>query len=505
MILVLGLHGCDSEGNGSQSSIAPSNEDQAFAKHVEVFCSSCHGFTTPNSLPRGAWDEKIKLMYGPITGGSMAHLTQAPDMEKTISFFEKYAPEALPPIRSTVSDGPGSLVMKHTHVQLHKEHAFPSISQVDVYSFEGKSGPNPRVVFCDMAIGYVGTVEIDPSSGAVNLEHLVNARHPAHAEMVDLDNDGLVDILVSDLGTRIPSDDLVGSLEFFRQLPNGQYDQQTLMEGIGRVSEARSADFDGDGDLDIVCAIFGWRKFGGIVYLENEAPLGGAPRFKRHEIDARAGAINLPICDIDGDGRLDFLALISQQHECIYAYLNRGPGKFESHLLYKAPHANWGSVELELVDLDRDGDLDLLYTHGDTLDDHIPKPYHGVSWLENRGSLEFHEHLLTNFYGAYSARAGDLDGDDDLDIVVSAFLPLVGKNHPARNEIESLIWLEQKEGMNFKRHSLEASKPYHPCLEIADLDGDGRNEIIYGNMTLKFSDDWRFDHGIGILRRNTSD
>jgi len=442
-------------------------------------------------------------MYEMIADGSTVDLPHAPDMQKTIAFFEKNAPEALPPIESTVNSGPGPLKMNRTRVQLHGEHAFPSISQVDVHRFAGKFGSMPRVVFCDMAIGFVGTVEFDFSTGRKTIAQLVRARHPAHAEMVDLDNDGLLDILVSDLGTTIPSDDLVGSLEFFRKLPNGGYDQQTLIEGVGRISEARSADFDGDGDLDIICAIFGWRKVGEIVYLENEAAAGEAPRFKRHEIDPRAGAINLPICDIDGDGRLDFLALISQQHECIYAYLNRGPGRFEPHLLHRAPHAIWGSVELDLVDLDQDGDLDLLYTHGDTLDDQIPKPHHGVTWLENRGSLEFREHLLTNLYGAYAARAGDLDGDGDLDIAISSFLPFVGKDHPARKQIESLIWLEQKDGMRFERHSLEASKPHHPCLEVADLDGDGRDEIIYGNMTLKVGDDWRLDYGIGVLRSTT--
>ncbi len=442
-------------------------------------------------------------MYEMMAEGSTGDLANAPDMQKVIAFFEKSAPEALPPIESTANSGPGSLKMNCTRVQLHEAHAFPSISQVDVHSFADESGSVPRIVFCDMRVGFVGTVEPNLTTGRTNVEILVRARHPAHVEMVDLDNDGLLDILVSDLGTVTPSDALVGSLEFFRQLPSGKYDQQTLIEGSGRVSEARSADFDGDGDLDIICAIFGWRKVGGIVYLENEAAPGEAPRFKRHEVDPRAGAINLPICDIDGDGRLDFLALISQQHECIYAYLNRGPNHFEPHLLYKAPHANWGSVEMELADLDQDGDLDLIYTHGDTLDDEIPKPYHGVSWLENRGSLEFREHPLTNLYGAYAARAGDLDGDGDLDIAISTFLPFVGKDHPARKQIESIIWLEQKDGMRFERHSLEASKPYHPCIEVADLDGDGRDEIIYGNMTLKTGDDWSFDYGIGVLQ-NTS-
>ncbi|MCH1498409.1 MAG: FG-GAP-like repeat-containing protein [Akkermansiaceae bacterium] len=477
-----------------------SAEEKAFAQRVENFCSSCHGFTTPDSLPKLAWAGKIELMYEMMADGTTADFPHAPDMQKVIAYYEKHAPRAFPPIESTVAKGPGPLEPILTRVQLHEQHVFPSISQVDVHHFGDATNSVPRIVFCDMVIGAVGTVELDFVNSSADIQQLVSARHPAHAEMVDLDKDGLLDILVSDLGTVNPSDAQVGSLEYFRKLPSGNYDQQTLIEGVGRISEARAADFDSDGDLDIICAIFGWRKFGGIVYLENEAAPGEPPSFKRSDIDPRPGAINLPICDLDGDGRLDFIALVSQHHESIYAYLNRGPGNFEPHLLYRAPHANWGSVELELVDLDQDGDLDLLYAHGDTLDDEIPKPYHGVSWLENRGSLEFHEHPLTKLYGAYAARAGDFDGDDDLDIAISTFLPFVGKNHPAGKQIESLIWLEQKDGMKFQRHSLEASKPYHPCLATSDLDGDGRDEIIYGNMTLTKGDEWRFDHGVGILR-----
>ncbi|MFT6794840.1 MAG: hypothetical protein ACJAR1_002856 [Rubritalea sp.] len=402
---------CGSKKKETSASSMVSAEDAAFAQQVKGFCSSCHGFTTPDSLPQVAWAGKIKLMYELIADIGTVDLSSAPDMQKTIAYFEKNAPEVLPPIQSTADNGPGLLKMHTTRIQLGEGHVFPSISQVDVHRVTTESGSTPRIVFTDMSVGLVGSVEVDFTSGRNNVELLVRARHPAHAEMVDLDKDGLLDILVSDLGTVTPSDVLAGSLEFFKKLPNGKYEQHTIIKGVGRISEARSADFDGDGDLDIICAIFGWRKVGGIIYLENEAGLGEMPKFKRHEIDPRAGAINLPICDIDGDGRLDFIALISQEHECIYAYLNRGPGIFEPRLLYKAPHSNWGSVEMELVDLDKDGDLDLLYTHGDTLDDEIPKPYHGVSWLENQGSLKFKEHHLTHLYGAYAARAGDLDGD----------------------------------------------------------------------------------------------
>ena len=67
--------------------------------------------------------------------------------------------------------------------------------------------------------------------------------------------------------------------------------------------------------------------------------------------------------------------------------------------------------------MDKDGDLDVLMTHGDMFDDPILKPYHGIQWLENRGTLPFVEHTLATWPASHRAQAADLDGDGDLDIV----------------------------------------------------------------------------------------
>ena len=92
-----------------------------------------------------------------------------------------------------------------------------------------------------------------------------------------------------------------------------------------------------------------------------------------------------------------FPALFAQQHESVVAFINRGQGlAFSPQTLYAAPHPNWGSSGIEPVDLDQDGDLDVLLTHGDTFDDFVLKPYHGIQWLENRGTQPFTPHSLAD-------------------------------------------------------------------------------------------------------------
>ena len=82
------------------------------------------------------------------------------------------------------------------------------------------------------------------------------------------------------------------------------------------------------------------------------------PAFTPKVLDPRTGAIHVPTIDIDKDGKPDFIALLAQQHESVIAFVNRGKGlEFTPKIIYEAPHPNWGSSGIDLVDLDKDGNL----------------------------------------------------------------------------------------------------------------------------------------------------
>ena len=144
------------------------------------------------------------------------------------------------------------------------------------------------------------------------------------------------------------------------------------------------------------------------------------------------------------------------------AYINTGAGDFtfERQIVYAAPHPNWGSSGFELVDLDKDGDLDVLLTHGDTFDDGIVKPYRGIQWLENRGGYPFVDHTIAPMPGVHRAQAADLDGDGDLDIVASALL--AGGSDVDEKTLPALAWLEQTAPGTFTRHTIAMGFPGTP-------------------------------------------
>ena len=70
--------------------------------------------------------------------------------------------------------------------------------------------------------------------------------------------------------------------------------------------------------------------------------------------------------------------------------------------------------------MDRDGDDDLLYANGDAFEYAPPnsRSWQGVQWLENRGDLRFELRRLADLQGATSPEALDLDGDGDLDVLL---------------------------------------------------------------------------------------
>jgi hypothetical protein len=406
----------------------------------------------------------------------------APDVgyapERVIAHYESAAPAALaaPEPWPAVDEGPGRFVRRSFRPAAAT--AEPLVSNVAFWRID--ADPRPRVVATDMASGLV--LSGQPARKGDDLDVLGHVPHPCHTEAVDLDGDGRIDLVVADLGGVPPGDYLRGSVVWLRRLPDGSFRPVALSEGLPRVADVQAADFDRDGDLDLVVAAFGWRWVGGIYLLENRTTDWSRPSFVRRVLDPRTGAIHVPVGDLNGDGRPDFVALIAQQHETVVAFLGDGKGGFRNETIDTAPHPAWGSSGLSLVDFDHDGDLDALVTNGDMLDDFLVKPYHGIRWLENPGRFPWVPHLIAGLPGVSRARAADLDGDGDLDIVACANVPVEKGGGPVEGgDPVSLAWLEQTEPGRFERHTLERGGR-RVSLDVGDDDGDGDLDLVVGNF-----------------------
>jgi len=446
---------------------------------VEAFCGDCHKTPSPATFPLGRWHREVLRGFEFYELSGRTDL-KVPDQDEVSKYFRALSSKQLEfPDYSGIS-GPPKLALRCSVVEDPDvtDGEFTLVSYAKWVQFE--QDQRPWLVYCEMRSGFIRAVQFQDRV-ATQPRLLAKLNSPAHIEPCDLDKDGRMDLVVADLGTVQADDHDKGRAVWLRQRKDSfDFDPIELKSGLGRVADVRPGDFDGDGDIDLIVAAFGWLKTGQILWLENLGKPTGAASFKPHLIDRRHGASHVPTCDLNDDGHLDFIALFSQEHEVIELFLNQGNGTFKSREIYSAGDPAFGSNGIELVDLDGDDDLDVLYVNGDMFDNFYAKPYHAVHWLENKGALSFEHHELASLPGVYRALPGDLDGDGDLDIAAVVFMPEPVFNDAETSEFDSVIWLEQTDTGTFERRRLERSNFLHTTFEIADMDGDGRLDLAVG-------------------------
>jgi len=465
--------------------------DAAFGETVKKHCSKCHLVPRPEYLPSWMWRGRIQemaqrsLLGTGLAPGEESVLWQM-DTSQFVRYFEARSTAVLPLPDPWPASSSGGLEMK-VH-PFSPEGASPVPVVANVRFLDLDEDGRLEVVVCDMGHGVV--LHGEPTERPGELREIAKIPNPDHAEMVDLDQDGRQDLLIADLGDFLPADHEKGSVVWLRQTSPGAFEPHVLISKIARTADARAADFDDDGDLDLVVAAFGWHTVGGIFFYENQTTDWKEPQFAGYPVDARPGGIHVPPVDLNGDGRMDFVALISQQFEHVVAFISRRRGGgFRPETIFRAVVPVWGSSGIQLVDMDDDDDLDLLMTNGDSLDDFTVRPFHGVRWFENTGEYPWVQHDLAIMPGVHRAQAADMDGDGDLDVVACAFLP--GSEHPTHGSVErerdlsqftSLGWLEQVQPGVFEPRTLERGRLTHTTLDLGDYDNDGDVDIALGNF-----------------------
>lgn len=335
------------------------------------------------------------------------------------------------------------------------------------------------ILVCDAARNAVILYRQKPDGGFEEKVLAENLKCPAHATVVDLDKDGDLDVVVSVLGSIFPWDELVGKVVWLEN-EGDHFTPHVLLEDVRRVADVQAGDLDGDGDIDLVVAVFGYAR-GEVVWLENRGKTNGEWHFRDHQLLDRPGVIHVPLADLDGDGDLDIAAVISQEEEEVWAFENLGGGKFKSRRIYASPNYDVGSAGLVVADLDKDGRPDLILPQGDNLEDPYawPQPYHGCLWFRNLGGWKFESKRIASFGGTYAAAVGDVDGDGDLDVVLVSLC-----NDWSDPRRPSIVWLENDGHQNFKQWAIDTHPIGLITVACGDLNNDGRADIVAGSLLL---------------------
>ncbi len=465
------------------SSLNSAEPEEASSEQVHQFCGmACHAYPPAETFPRSVWRREIKQAYDFFRNSKLT--VDFPSQESVALYYERKAPAELPLLKTGNTKRPLPVSFQRKEFRIPAAGFHPAVSNVNlVHLFDER---RLDVLACEMRLGQILALQPyapQPSWRLLYSNGPNKGFNPAHAEVVDLDGDGIKDVLVANLGHFAPTDAPCGSVIWLRGLGEGRFQPYTLLDGVGRVADVQAADFRGNGKLDLVVAVFGWRNTGEVLYLENQTTDWKKPRFLPHVLDDRHGSIHVPIADINGDGKLDFVALISQEHETLVAFLNEG-GHFRKEEIWTAPHPAYGSSGIQLVDLNGDGKLDVLYTNGDSLDPpFLLRPYHGVQWLENQGRFPFQHHPLTSMYGVARAVAADFRGKGNKDIVAVSLL--TAEEFPQRKELQldSMIYLEHTAPGEYIRHRLETVACDHFTCVAGDIYNDGSIHLVTGSFT----------------------
>lgn len=274
-------------------------------------------------------------------------------------------------------------------------------------------------------------------------------------------------LYTAEMGVMDPNDQLAGKVTKTTQ----EKQRSVLIDSLQRPVFFTAQDFNNDKKEDIAIANFG--NFKGNLTIYEETP----SEMQQHVIHQQPGTRNFETRDVNQDGRMDIIALITQGDEHIALFINKGDFNFEKKVLLQFPPV-YGSSYFEMADMNNDGYEDIIYSNGDNADYSIVlKPYHGVRIFLNNGKNEFKEKEFFPMHGASQVLTSDFDGDGDRDIIAIAFFPDFTQQY--RNDILYF----KNEGGQFTPARIRGSE-YGRWLTMtkADVDADGDDDVIIGAL-----------------------
>ncbi|PCJ65342.1 MAG: hypothetical protein COA58_10815 [Bacteroidetes bacterium] len=363
------------------------------------------------------------------------------------SFFQKLAP---PP--------PAAQIMGNIDKVEEGSVEFADINNdgdLDVL-VSGWNGTNSITkLYTNNGKGYYTIVENTPMD---TLSYASNA-------FADIDGDGDQDLLITGWNgtnrvSKLFENDGTGSFTVVSETP---------FNGVS-VGKVVFVDIDGDNDLDVLIAGYDGISDTTSLYINN-----GTGGFTVSNTTQLPGVEygDIAFADIDGDNDQD-LMITGWNKSIRVANLYKNDGKGVFYLVNNTPFEGVNYSSVKFSDIDGDKDLDLLIT-GKSDITRTAKLY------INGGSGNFTESMGTPFIGvsAGDITAGDVDGDDDIDFVISGY----------SNSDAAITKLYINTSGTFDTSKVnDFFGVYYCSIQLADMDNDGDQDlIISGDRASRFT------------------
>lgn len=304
------------------------------------------------------------------------------------------------------------------------------------------------------------------AAGKLSLEYIPPIENPVHetytranhAIPADFDGDGDMDVLGAS-GRYSPPYFYTGRVDWWENLDSTgtSWTRHTIDDDFESAPSVYPVDVDGDGDCDVIGTARGY--INDLVWWENADSLGIT--WIEHTIPTslQEGS-SIYAADMDGDEYMDIICTDVSYGDVIW--LENADGTGTNWIEHTIDGGFGGAEAVYAIDMDDDEDMDVVgaaFEHDD------------ITWWENMDGvgINWTEHAVDgNFDGARSVYAADMDGDGDMDVQGASW-----------NDWE-IAWWENLDGagINWDRHLVSGSFNYAFAVHAADIDGDDDADIL---------------------------
>lgn len=297
--------------------------------------------------------------------------------------------------------------------------------------------------------------------------HFIQQNDPERLErhmIADINRDGRPDVVIVE--------NLRGDLKWFKNSGTPKdgklWERHYITKGqLPSAYDVAPVDLDGDGDLDVAAS--SWNA-NAIAWFENDGTPESTQEWQKHLIDGNVPeSRTIRAADFDGDGDPDLLTTARLANQVIW-YENPGKPAGQAWPKHIIDGQTVNPTHGHPVDMDRDGDLDVVLALGFAGNGAVTPPE--LVWYENNGKPQegtWKKHVIDRTIpDAFEAFATDLDGDGDLDVAATGWGP-----HG------SVSWLENPGDPTgeWKKHPLKENWIRANQVIAADLNGDKRPDI----------------------------
>lgn len=478
----------------SPSQIESITDSASLSKGEELakrHCIACHAYTPPELLTKRSWNflltymgmrmgiddtsfvphpdevEKNVLEARRLTLSASNLIPEKPAMSKQDwlllrQYYADHAPEApLLPENKPLSSGSVDIFEEKKH-RYQVKGSIVSLVHIDEINGQILIGDsrNQQLTILDSDLEWLNHIS---SKGAFWVDAIPSAKDLYLLSVGDIPG--------------IFSEQKLGKLAYGRRIGNMYYPRGMILTDLYRPTDIELADLDNDGIDELLVCSFG--DEGGDFSIFNRKKIGVEFESKPVlTLYKGTGALQCSTHDFNYDGFPDIVLLVGDSDEHLSLFINHGNKSFSEKQIFKT-HPSWGYMRFQLVDIDQDGEMDILTTNGDNVDSdpyNTLKRYHGVRVYVNMGDLNFQERYFYPMYGCYHLEAHDYDLDGDIDIAATSFYPDFNAERP-----ENFVYLEQTEPLQFspKRHP-STQKGRWMTMDAGDLDQDGDIDIALG-------------------------